>query len=64
MYLGTDADRGLRSMRRRLARGALHRRGWRLHRDLPDLPKYLILLAPHICYCDWPWEGWARRGSG
>ena len=51
-------------MRRRLARGALRLRGWRLHGDLPDLPKYLILLAPHTCYWDWPPGMLAAAGLG
>jgi 1-acyl-sn-glycerol-3-phosphate acyltransferase len=36
-------------MLRRLAVVALRLRGWRLSGEPPDLPKYLIVLAPHTC---------------
>lgn len=39
-------------MLQRLAIAALRLRGWRLVGELPDLPKYLIILAPHTCNWD------------
>lgn len=62
---GDHRARGpLTSRRRRLARGALRLRGWRLAGALPDLPKYLIILAPHTCYWDWPLGMLAAAGFG
>jgi hypothetical protein len=51
-------------MWQRLAVGALRLRGWRLGGRLPDLPRYLILFAPHTCYWDWALGMLAAAGLG
>ncbi|BDU18865.1 1-acyl-sn-glycerol-3-phosphate acyltransferase [Dyella sp. GSA-30] len=38
-----------------VARGILRLSGWRLHGELPDLPKLIVIGAPHSSYWDGFW---------
>jgi len=49
---------------RRLAHWALGTRGWRLAGRAPDLPKYVIVFAPHTCNWDLLLAMLAARGYG
>ncbi len=51
-------------MGRRLARLVLGLRGWRLSGEAPDLPKYVIVFAPHTCNWDLLLGMLAARGYG
>jgi 1-acyl-sn-glycerol-3-phosphate acyltransferase len=51
-------------MVRRLATWALRLRGWRLAGRAPDLPKYVIVFAPHTCNWDFLLGMLAARGYG
>lgn len=51
-------------MRRRLAIWLLRLRGWRLVGRAPDVPKYVIVFAPHTCNWDWLLGMLAARGYG
>jgi len=49
---------------RRLAIWLLRLRGWRLVGRAPDLPKYVVVFAPHTCNWDWLLGMLAARGFG
>jgi len=51
-------------VKQRLARWTLRLRGWRLAGSPPDLPKYLIVFAPHTCNWDFPLAMLAAAGFG
>lgn len=40
---------------KRLCRWAIHRSGWRIAGELPDLPKLIVIGAPHSSYWDGIW---------
>jgi 1-acyl-sn-glycerol-3-phosphate acyltransferase len=52
------------AVRRRLAIWVLRLRGWRLVGRAPDLPKYVIVFAPHTCNWDFLLGMLAARGYG
>jgi 1-acyl-sn-glycerol-3-phosphate acyltransferase len=51
-------------MGRRFATFALRLRGWRLAGEVPPLPKYVVVLAPHTCNWDFPLAMLAASGYG
>lgn len=51
-------------MGRRLATWVLRLRGWRLAGEVPPLPKYVVVLAPHTCNWDFPLAMLAASGFG
>jgi 1-acyl-sn-glycerol-3-phosphate acyltransferase len=47
-----------------LCRGLLRLGGWRLHGELPDVPKLVIIGAPHSSYWDGVWGLLMKVGLG
>ncbi|MFM8320369.1 MAG: lysophospholipid acyltransferase family protein [Chloroflexota bacterium] len=48
----------------RIARGILNLLGWQIVGDFPDLPKYIIVGAPHTTNWDFPFTMLLMFGSG
>lgn len=63
-HLGDRAPRKRNPVTRALSRAALHGAGWRFEGAFPDLPKFVVAVAPHTSNWDFLVGVLARRALG
>lgn len=52
--LGSDAPRSGGALSRAIGRSALRILGWRIQGEIPNLPKFVLIVAPHTSNWDFP----------